>query len=247
MFDFFLKKKFLVDHLNGFVDIHNHILPGIDDGAKTVEDSISLIKGFSEFGVANFIATPHVMHEYYPNNPDTINKALGELKNELLRTNLKNIFIDAAGEHMIDSNFENILDAEKTMPINKRYLLIEMSYLQASINFDNAVQKIATKKYFTILAHPERYVYLHNNFKIYRKYKEEKGILFQLNLLSLSEYYGKDVQKMSLKLINEGMIDFVASDIHNMRQLNYLKNFKISEKVLKSISPIIENTIDTFY
>ncbi len=247
MFEIFVKKKFLVDYLKGFIDIHNHILPGIDDGAKTVEDSIALIKGFSEFGVTNFIATPHIMHEYYPNGPNTIYKALGEVKNELLKIKLKNISIDAAAEHMIDSNFENILETGSIMPIKKKYLLIEMSYLQPSINFDDAIIKIARNKYFPILAHPERYLYLHNRFNIYKKYKDEKGIFFQLNILSLCEYYGKSVQKMAIKLINEEMIDFIATDIHNERQLSYLKELKISDKQLKKIIPIIENTMNSFY
>ena len=96
MFSFFSKKHFLIDHLEGFIDIHNHILPGIDDGAKTVEDSIELIKGFNEFGVKDFICTPHIMENYYPNNPSTIQSSLSLLKNALKMNNLEHINIEAA-------------------------------------------------------------------------------------------------------------------------------------------------------
>ncbi|WP_299433917.1 CpsB/CapC family capsule biosynthesis tyrosine phosphatase [uncultured Maribacter sp.] len=246
MFSFFEKKTFLIDHLKGFTDIHNHILPGIDDGAKTVEDSIELIKGFSEFGVTDFIATPHIMHNYYPNNNESISKAYVKLKKELAARNMNSISISIAAEHMIDANFETILEDNKVMPLEKSYLLIEMSYLQASINFDNAIQKISEKRLFPILAHPERYVYLHPKFGKYKKYKS-KGIMLQLNLLSLSNYYGKDVQKTGNRLLNENLIDFAGSDIHNIRQLNSLKEIKLTKKQLQKIIPVIDKTIQSFY
>mgnify|MGYP003650337578 FL=1 len=245
MFYFFQKKKFLVDSLENFIDIHNHILPGIDDGAKTVEDSINLIKGFSDIGVKKFIATPHIMHNYYPNDYETIHAAHGQLQNKLFSEDIKDITLNVAAEHMIDSNFEILLEKDSVMAMNKHYLLVEMSYLQPSINFKDAIHKIAEHSYFPILAHPERYVYLHNNFAKYKKYKKQ-GILFQMNLLSLSDYYGKDVQKMAVRLIDEGLIDFVASDIHNLQQLTMLQNMKITDKCLTQLLPLIENTSINF-
>ncbi|UWX56116.1 hypothetical protein NYZ99_07405 [Maribacter litopenaei] len=113
MFSFFTKKRYLIDHLEGFVDIHNHILPGIDDGAKSVEDSLALIKGFGEFGVTDFICTPHIMENYYPNTPETINNSLGLLQNALKMNELKRVHIQAAAEHMIDAGFENRLDENR--------------------------------------------------------------------------------------------------------------------------------------
>lgn len=244
MFQIFIKKKFLIDYLNGFIDIHNHILPGIDDGAKTVNDSIQLIKEFSEIGIEKFIATPHIMDTYYPNTPDTINSSLTLVQNELKKQNFNQIQITAAAEHMIDSNFEDILEKGLIMPLNKNYILVEMSYLQPSINFNSAIQKIGSKRYFPILAHPERYTYLHKTNK-YSTYKQN-GILFQLNLLSLSNYYGKDVFAMGQKLLDKNMIDFIGSDIHNMNQMNQLKSIKLSNKAINQLLPIIEKTIYSF-
>lgn len=241
MFDFFQRKNFLVDYLEGLLDIHNHILPGLDDGAKNVGESIALIKGFAEIGVTDFIATPHIMHNFYPNNPDTIKEALLLLKNELLIQKLKDVSLQAAAEHMIDDNFESIMEKGEVMSMGGNYVLVEMSYLQPSINFNEAIIKISSKNYFTILAHPERYIYLHNSYKTFREYKKQ-GILFQLNLLSLSEYYGKEVQKMAYKLLEDGFIDFVGSDVHNLRQLNSIKEIKLTSGVLKKIVPILENT-----
>jgi tyrosine-protein phosphatase YwqE len=241
MLHFFSSKKFLVDHLEGFVDIHNHILPGIDDGAKTVEESISLTKGFAELGISSFIATPHIMHNYYHNNRETINDSLSILKDELLKEDMKDISLRAAAEHMIDDNFESILESGDIMPIESRYLLVEMSYLQASINFDEAIQKIKKQGYFPILAHPERYLYLHENLIKHSEYKKQ-GVLYQLNLLSLGKYYGKQVKRMAFKLLEEGLIDFVGSDIHNPSQLNGLKEVQVNAKTTKILQPILEKT-----
>ncbi|NVN19304.1 histidinol phosphatase [Muricauda sp. HICW] len=247
MISIFQKKIYLVDYLSGLVDIHNHILPGIDDGAKTIGDSLELIKGFSDFGVTNFICTPHIMHNYYDNTPSSIKKAYGQLSSELQKNDGWQVNLEYAAEHMIDDNFENILEANKVMPLSKDYLLIEMSYLQPSFNFDIAVDQIAKHKYFPILAHPERYMYYHGKYGKYASLRSE-GVLFQLNLLSLApKSYGKAVHKTTERLLNDGMIDFVGSDVHNIRQLKLLKETKISKKTLDHLFPIIENTIQTFY
>lgn len=225
--------------------MHNHILPGIDDGAKNVAESIALIKGFADFGVTNFIATPHIMHNYYPNTPDSILKSLAELQEGLDNENLNDIKISAAAEHMIDANFETLLAAGETMPMNQKYLLIEMSYLQSSINFGSSTKKIAEHRFFPILAHPERYVFLHTKLGKHKKYKK-KGMLYQMNMLSLSEFYGKEVQKMTMRLLDENMYDFIGSDVHNLRQLNYLKEMKINRKRSDVLSILIEKTIYNF-
>ncbi len=246
MLHIFSKKKYLVDYLDGFVDIHNHILPGIDDGAKTVEESVALLKGFAEFGVARFIATPHIMHNYYPNTPQTISASLDLLKNAMLQEKLKAISIEAAAEHMIDANFDLILEEGLIMPLKREYLLLEMSYLQPPLNFQEAISNTASKRLFPILAHPERYTFLHQKTKKYTKYKQQ-GILFQLNMLSLGDFYGKDVQKIAHTLLDEGKIDFLASDVHNQTQLNAVKSIVLSKKIENKVLSVISNTIENFF
>ena len=246
MFHIFSKKKFLVDYLNNFVDIHNHILPGIDDGAKNVQESIDLIHGFKELGITNLVATPHIMSNLYPNTKETITSSLDLLTNALLANDLKDISIEAAAEHMIDDNFEELLEQGEVMSMRKQYLLVEMSYLQPSINFDDAIKSIMKKGFFPILAHPERYGYWHTNKANYSKYKK-KGVQYQLNLLSLSDYYGPEVQRMALYLLDHGLIDYIATDIHRREQIEFLKEIKINAGVSESIIPLIHNTINIFY
>ncbi|AWX45816.1 Protein-tyrosine-phosphatase [Flagellimonas maritima] len=246
MFSFFHKKIFLVDHIHGLVDMHNHILPGIDDGAKNVEDSIKLIKGFSGFGVTNFICTPHIMHHYYPNTPVSIEKSYTLLKKELLHQNLDEISIDTAAEHMIDDNFEKILEEGNTMRLKKDFLLVEMSYLQPPINFETSIEKTKSKGIHPVLAHPERYAYLHKKMDRYYDYKKNANIFFQLNMLSLSNYYGKQIKKTALKLLDEGLYDFISSDVHNLKHLEYIKSINLDKKRLDTILHLINNTIITF-
>lgn len=245
MVSFFSKKKYLIDLLEGFIDMHNHILPGIDDGAQTVDESLKLITGFSEFGVKDFIATPHIMHNYYNNTSVSINESLQVLKAELAKNGMNDVSIEASAEHMIDDNFETILINKEVMPLREEHLLIEMSYLQPPLNFDESVIAITSDRFFPILAHPERYNFLHGKTRRYSEFKQQ-GIYFQLNMLSLSEFYGKEVKKIALKLLNEEMIDFIGSDVHNMNQLDSLKELTISKKTQELLIPIIENTIHRF-
>lgn len=246
MFHFFTKKRFLIDALQGFVDIHNHILPGIDDGAKTVEESIALIKEFESFGVYKFIATPHIMSEFYPNTMETINSSLQLLKKELIQKGMTNIAIEAAAEYMLDEEFEILLKKNDVLPIRTNHLLIEMSYLQESLNFLQITEKISSSGVFPILAHPERYRYLHSKKSSYKQFKK-RNILLQLNLLSLSDYYGNDIRKTGMYLIEHNLIDYVASDVHSLKQLKSLKEVTLNTRTYEKVMPIIRNTIEEFY
>lgn len=246
MFEIFTRKQFLVDSLDNFVDVHNHMLPGIDDGARDVEESMALVKGFSEFGVNRFVASPHIMHGLYPNTPETIGAALNQLKDALWENGYKDVALDAGAEHMIDDNFEALLEGGEVMPLRNVYLLVEMSFLQAPLNFDQAIIKVASAGYYPILAHPERYKFLHLRSGKYRKFREQ-GISLQLNLLSLCDYYDKEVQKMALKLLDEGMVDFVASDVHRVEHLEVLKDTALPGRVIRQLLPVIQHTIQTFY
>ena len=246
MFPFLKKKRFLKDQLVDFVDIHNHLLPGIDDGAATVDDSIALIRRFGEIGVDKFIATPHIMNDYYPNTPKTINNALSVLKDRLQEEGLGNVKIKAAAEYMMDHSFIEILEGQKLLTLKDNLVLVEMSYFQAPINLNEILFQLQTSSYKPLLAHPERYVFFHS--KKLEKYKElkERGCLFQLNLLSITGHYGKNIQDIAFKLIDAHLIDYIGSDLHQQRHLDKLWQAKLEQKKIDQLRLIFKKTKETF-
>ncbi|CAN0566572.1 unnamed protein product [Ectocarpus sp. 12 AP-2014] len=185
------------------------------------------------------------MENYYPNNQETIQSALAIVQNALKQNDLPDVQVQAAAEHMIDSGFELLVDSNSLMPISDNYILVEMSYLQASLNFEESIKKLSSQGLFPVFAHPERYGYLKQDRGDYSRMKD-LGMLFQLNLLSLSGYYGKDVQKKAQHLLENNQIDFLGSDIHNENHLNQLKNIQISTKVLDKVIPLIARTSYNF-
>ena len=245
MFNFFSKKLFLKDLLENFVDIHCHILPGIDDGAANVKASIELIEKLTQLGVSQFIATPHVMKDYYPNNDETIGNAFQKLLEAIAASNLSNIVINPAAEYMMDEYFEEHVLNKYLFTLKSNIVLVEMSYYQAPINLVNLIWKIKEHGYTPVLAHPERYSYYHNYKEYYRTLKQ-LGCYFQLNLLSLSNHYGNNVQKIARYLIDENLIDFVGTDVHNVNHIEKLSNLSITKDLFKKITPIISNTNNKF-
>ncbi|MBZ9631463.1 histidinol phosphatase [Salegentibacter sp. LM13S] len=238
MLSIFQKKIFLADLLDGFTDFHNHLLPGIDDGAKSVEESIAMIKKFNEFGVTNFVASPHVMGEFYPNIPETILPALEQVEKNLPDGNS----IKAAGEYMMDQFLIDQLENENVLNVVDNYVLVEMSYFQAPINLAEILFKIQNRNLKPILAHPERYAFYHgSNLSKYEDLKA-RGCHFQLNMLSLTPHYGISMQKTAFQLLENGMIDFISSDAHRMEHLEKIGNIKLKKKQLNVIEPVIEKS-----
>src|SRR5690606_32817315 len=201
MINIFKKKEYLKDALDGFTDIHNHVLPGIDDGAPNIDESINLIRKFKRLGVNDLICTPHIMNDYYPNNHETINNALEKVQMALQQsTDLVDFQIRAAAEYMMDQSFFEKLDNEKILTLKDKYILIEMSYFQAPINLKEILFQLQTRGYKPVLAHPERYAFYHS--KDLSKYEDLKnrGCLFQINALSLSSHYGTGIQRTAFQL-----------------------------------------------
>ena len=245
MLQLFTKKHFLKDLLEDFVDIHNHILPGIDDGAKNTEESLALINGLKDLGVKQFIPTPHIMHDFYPNTDESIGDAYQLLLGSLNKNLLSSITLNPAAEYMLDTNFEKLLDDGNLFTLKGKYLLIEMSYFQPPINLEQLIFKIKTKGYEPVLAHPERYAFYHNNLDYYKKLKA-LGCHFQLNLLSLSAHYGKSVEKTAQYLIEENLMDFVGTDAHNLTHVEKLTTIVLNKNMLKKMPYLIKKTNTTF-
>ena len=235
MFDLFRKKPILADLIpEGFVDIHSHILPGIDDGAKDIEESISLISQMKEMGFSKIIGTPHTYQGLYNNTNESIKGSF-----DLLKKNLKeDIEIDYASEYMIDGSLLKRIEERSLLALKDNYVLVEMSFISAPNDLYEILFQLKLNNYIPVLAHPERYGFLFNNFEEYSKLKKV-GCKFQLNLLSVTGYYGKEVVKITDKLLKNSMINFVGSDIHSQKHINSIKEeVKILE--IEKLQKVIE-------
>ena len=141
----------------------------------------------------------------------------------------------------MDQHFLEILKSNDLLTITENKVLVEMSYFQAPINLTQILFKLQNNSKIPILAHPERYTYMHS--KDLSKYKELKtrGCLMQINMLSLSNHYGKGIQKMAYQLIENGLIEYICSDVHKLTHLEKIKEIKVPNKYTQNILRICDN------
>ncbi|SDE55865.1 Tyrosine-protein phosphatase YwqE [Mucilaginibacter pineti] len=215
MFGFFTKKRekreITFNYESLMVDMHSHVLPGIDDGAQTPEESIVLVRKMIALGIKKIIATPHIMIDYYKNTPETIGNALEILKAELKKENI-DIPVEAAAEHYFDETFEARVNEGKLMTMGDNYALFEFSFINKPPNAIPVIQRMNDLGYKPILAHPERYPYMD-----LEQYKNLHGwgCNFQMNSIALTGYYGKDAKRLAEEMVDNNLIDFISSDMHH--------------------------------
>lgn len=216
MFNLFQKKASRPNSVH--VDFHSHLLPGLDDGVQTLEQSFRILERFEQLGYTKVITTPHIMSDFYKNSPETILPALDELKS-FIGDRLK-LEIEAAAEYYLDETFVALLDSDQQLlRVGSDYVLFETSFMSEPVYLKEAIFKIQSRGLKAILAHPERYQYLHNDFDL-AKDLFDRGTYFQINLNSLSGYYSKPVKKMAEKLIRNKMVHFFGSDCHTEAHLD---------------------------
>lgn len=218
MFSFFNKKPLLKELIpTGFVDIHSHILFGIDDGAKTSDDTKDLITSMKSLGFTKAITTPHTTPLVWENTREGILNRYDEVK-KTLPDEAKSIQLEVASEYLMDETFLRQVREEPLLTLKDKYVLVEMSYMTPPIHLYDILFELRTQGYEIVLAHPERYNFYHADMSQYKKLKKA-GCHFQLNLLSVTGYYGEYVLKAADALLKENMFDFVGSDIHHKRHI----------------------------
>lgn len=235
MFSFFKKKYASADiDFSGLgADMHSHLLPGIDDGAPDRTMSATLKKGLEEMGYSRFIATPHIMWDLYKNTGETINGALKSLQSQGEHSN-----ISAAAEYFMDEHFDALLAAdEPLLTLKDKLVLVEFSFVSPPIDLKEKLFAMQIKGYQPVLAHPERYEYMSGKKNLFDELKS-MGCLFQLNLLSLSGYYGKIPYELAHYLVTKGYFDFAGTDLHHLRHLQALRQNK-------KIMPVLSRLLDT--
>jgi protein-tyrosine phosphatase len=225
---FFTSRPFLPDFSAVKADMHSHLIPGIDDGAKTLDDTIMMVRRMYEMGYKKLITTPHIQHEFFRNTPEIILSGLEKVRRALKSENIP-VEIQAAAEYLLDDGFEEKAAKGNLLAFSGKYLLVELSYYNPHPNLKTFVFNLQVDGYKVILAHPERYTYWFSDFSKYEDLKD-RGVFFQVNLVSLAGFYPDPVKKMAEKLMEKGMIEFVGSDMHNA---NYMEAL---EKCLKEKS-----------
>ncbi|MEO5602172.1 MAG: CpsB/CapC family capsule biosynthesis tyrosine phosphatase [Cyclobacteriaceae bacterium] len=225
------------------VDMHSHLLPGLDDGVQTMEQAEEIILHLLKLGYTQLITTPHIMSDAYRNTPSGIAEKLQALKNHIAQKNIP-VSISAAAEYYLDEALFKMVETDQPLlTFGNKYLLFETNFITEPFNLKDFIFLATTRGYKLILAHPERYLYLQNNLV---KIEDllDRGVLMQLNISSITGYYSKPVQQMAFKLIDKGWVHWLGSDCHHLQQARLLEEAQRSRYFRKALSlPLLNNTI----
>ena len=205
------------------VDMHSHLIPGIDDGAPTMDHSIAMLNKFAQLGYRKVITTPHILGEVHPNTPEIILSGLEEVRKELKALNIP-IELEAAAEYYCDESLLPKIKAKNILTFGANYVLMEFSMLSPSQYEAQAFFDLQVAGYVPVLAHFERYPYYHGNFEKVEELRA-RNIKIQVNLGSLTGHYGPGVKKMAEELIKKGLVDFLGSDCHRMEHLLMIEKY----------------------
>lgn len=201
-------------------DWHCHLLPGIDDGSPNEDHSLEMLKEYVRLGIKKIVATPHVRVDYFKNTKESITEAQSKVQ-QLITTHQLPIVLEASAEYFADENFLQLIEQDQLLPIENQYILFEFPMQSPTLWAAKLVEKLQRKGYTPLLAHPERYRYWHGKAQEWKKWKN-RGVCFQLNLLSITGHYGSAERRAAVELLEADYIDAVGSDAHSMRHLQKL-------------------------
>ena len=235
----FTKKRTIAQSnlLAGGTDHHSHILPGVDDGIATMKEALQALQALAATGIKELWLTPHIMEDY-PNTPAALQENFATLQGCYTGP----ITLHLAAEYMIDNQFHELLDSGNLLPIGNtgNHLLVETSYFTPPMQLNETLQRIKSKGYHPLLAHPERYIYMEE--KQYRELREN-GVKFQLNMISLSGGYGREVQKKAAWLLKNNMYTVAGSDLHSRDALTIINNTPVDTKQSEALRELFSTSL----
>lgn len=202
------------------IDFHSHILPGIDDGAKTLEESVRLAAAMASWGFERITCTPHITR-LYRNTPDIIRREFDRLAEALDSERVK-VGLRMSAEYRLNpETWPEVLEKGWLMPIEDRFVLMEFPISNRSemgvLDPSEEFAKVKSLGLTPILPHPERYFYLsHDELLRY----VDAGVVIQSNYGSLAGLYGAEVQKNAESLMEEGLISLMATDMHGLKYVD---------------------------
>jgi tyrosine-protein phosphatase YwqE len=229
-------------------DMHSHLLPGLDDGAETVEHSLDLLRALRELGFRKLVMTPHIMGDFYKNTPESIRAALHLVREAAVGAGLGDVALECAAEYYLDEFFgHKLVDGTEMLTFggDKRYLLFETSYMNEPLNLFETIFELKAQGYCPVLAHPERYTYLYGRFGDIEKMRREYGVLLQVNINSLAGYYSPAAKKVAEQLVDSGLVDFVGTDTHHLRHTETLLRRTMLQPYMEKLLqlPLLNNTL----
>jgi protein-tyrosine phosphatase len=211
-------------YLDLVADMHSHLLPGLDDGAATLEDSMLLLEALHALGFRKLCMTPHIMGDFYKNTPAAIRSKLEELQAAVSAKGIE-MELSCAAEYYLDEWFlEKIEKGEELLSFggDRKFLLVETSYMNEPAHLRQIIFAIQTAGYTPVLAHPERYTYFYGRLERLLELRET-GILFQININSIAGYYSKPAKEVAKQLIQKKAVEFLGTDTHSMKHLQVLQ------------------------
>jgi protein-tyrosine phosphatase len=215
-------------------DMHSHLLPGIDDGAQDVSQSLELVSALHDLGFSRFITTPHVMTDLYPNSPATINTAFEKLK----QAAGNDLALAPAAEYFIDDHFDSLLESgDPLLCLRDKTVLVEFSFVTTPLNYQQRLFELQLRGYQPVLAHPERYLYLGNARNTYDELRDA-GCQFACNILSFTGYYGKGPAELANFLLKKNFIDYLGTDLHHRRHVEALQK-------AHAVMPVVQKLADS--
>lgn len=204
------------------VDVHSHLIPGIDDGSSSMEESLDLISNMSALGYQKVITTPHVMNDFYPNTTEDIRIQLKRLRTHVDKAGI-DMELEAAAEYYLDEHFMQMLeDKKELLTFGDNYLLFETSFLNEPAYLHEGIFQIISNGMKPVMAHPERYVFIQNRPEMLEDLMD-RGLLLQINTISLTGYYSKAAKKLAELLIDEKAVSFLGTDCHNKKHLEMME------------------------
>lgn len=215
-------------------DVHSHLIPGIDDGSKSLDDSIRMIERLMEMGFEKIITTPHIMSDLYPNSRDIILKGYENVKNELEKRKIK-VEFEVAAEYFLDDHFVELIKKDEIMTFGDNYVLFELPFGEQPMNLKKVIFDLQMNGYIPVLAHPERYPYWHKSMNIFHELLV-KDVILQINMNSLSGAYGPQVKNIGEKLIQEKLVKLIGSDAHHVGHLDLMQQSSKSSAIHELIN-----------
>lgn len=203
------------------VDMHSHLLPGLDDGAPTMDHTIGMLRKFEALGYRKLIMTPHVMSGVYDNTSELIRSKLEEVRKVSQELGL-NLILEATAEYFFDETLFERIRNNDLLPFNGNHILFEFSFRNQPSQIEDLIFQLKSAGYQPILAHFERYMYFHPSIEVAKSLRE-RGCLIQVNLNSFTGHYGPEVKAQAMKLLKSGLIDLLGSDCHRIQHLETLE------------------------